>query len=251
MRDYAAHAVFKRYAGVMAYISVEQDGRHSIGSAFHIGEGVFVTARHVTEGKNIKQVAMTDEGYVELTGDEATKTTEFLRGKPVRWIKNGVLEISKGPYYHPDPTVDVAVFQVEGIDPGTPVVQLGGHFDEFLELDDFILEKVIVFGYPPIPFTKSPYLVAVTAEINAQIYRRDVRHIHFILSSMARGGFSGGLALRDHKVLGLVTESLYSNDQPVETGFFTVLSVEPIFDCLLNHNLLSDDQEVRAYLIGY
>jgi hypothetical protein len=170
MRDDTAHAVFKKYAGVMAYISVEQDGRHSIGSAFHIGEGVFVTARHVTDGKNIKQVAMTHEGYVELTGDEATKTTEFLHGKPVRWIKNGVLEIVKGPYYHRDPTVDVAVFEVEGLDPGTPFVQLGGHFDEFLELDDFILEKVIVFGYPPIPFTKTPYLMAVTAEINAQIH---------------------------------------------------------------------------------
>jgi len=35
--------------GVIPYIEVKLLGNISIGSAFHVGDGVFVTARHIVE----------------------------------------------------------------------------------------------------------------------------------------------------------------------------------------------------------
>jgi hypothetical protein len=38
----------------MAYVVVvKPDGSEAIGSAFHVGEGVFVTARHIVEGRQM------------------------------------------------------------------------------------------------------------------------------------------------------------------------------------------------------
>src|ERR1044071_1921868 len=53
--------LYLRYGPCMAYIAVESDGDESIGSAFHVGEGIFVTARHVVEGKRIKEMKVTNE----------------------------------------------------------------------------------------------------------------------------------------------------------------------------------------------
>jgi hypothetical protein len=48
---------------------------------------------------------------------------------------------------------------------------------------------------------------------------------------MARGGFSGGVALdASGLALGLVTESLGKNEMPVETGYMSLLSIEPALD---------------------
>jgi hypothetical protein len=79
-----------------------------------------------------------------------------------------------------------------------------------------VLTDILVIGYPPIPFVVR------------------VRHspaLHFIASATARGGFSGGAAL-DHSgtALALVTESLGQGDTPVETGYMSLLSIEPAVD---------------------
>jgi len=48
---------------------------------------------------------------------------------------------------------------------------------------------------------------------------------------MARGGFSGGVALDQSGVaLALVTESVGQGDTPVETGYMSMLSIEPAVD---------------------
>jgi hypothetical protein len=55
--------------------------------------------------------------------------------------------------------------------------------------------------------------------------------LHFIASAMARGGFSGGVALDQSGIaLGLVTESLGKGEMPVETGYMSLLSIEPAVD---------------------
>jgi hypothetical protein len=46
--------LYERYASAVAYIAVKlPDGGQTIGSAFHVGEGVFLTARHVVEDNQI------------------------------------------------------------------------------------------------------------------------------------------------------------------------------------------------------
>ncbi|SRR6266446_1148093 len=55
--------LFDAFAPGLAYISVENaDGSPNIGTCFHIGESVFITARHVIEGLKIREIATTDVG---------------------------------------------------------------------------------------------------------------------------------------------------------------------------------------------
>ncbi|PKQ89426.1 hypothetical protein CXK86_20485 [Paenibacillus sp. BGI2013] len=53
--------LYETYAAAVAYIAVEtKDGEQGIGSAFHVGEGVFITARHVIEGNSILKMGTTE-----------------------------------------------------------------------------------------------------------------------------------------------------------------------------------------------
>lgn len=255
MNSGKAQYLYSKYAPVMAYVAVEApDGTPGIGSAFHVGEGVFVTARHVVENKRITEVAMTERTYIRLEGDEASGANTFVHvGNeefPVHWVDNGVLQIEQGPFFHPSPNVDVAAFKVTNIDARTPYVKLGDHLDDWLGASDFVLEEVIILGYPPIPMTTTPHLVAARAEVNAQVDLRGAEHVHFILSAMPRGGFSGGLAITESEIgLGVITCSLLTNGREPEFGFFAVLTVEPIYNCLAHHKIVPEhvDKEWEGF----
>lgn len=244
MNSGIAHHLYAKYAGAMAYIAVEaSDGTPGIGSAFHVGEGVFVTARHVVENQRIVKVAVTEKACVRLKGEEAVGAREFIvEGNdkyPMHTVYAGEMKVHKGPFYHPNEHVDIAVLQVANIDDRMPFVRLGDHLDDWLGESDFILSEVIILGYPPIPLTNRPHLVAARAEVNAKVDIRGSDHVHFVLSAMPRGGFSGGLALTESEIaLGVVTSSLLNNYKESELGFFTVITVEPIYVCLAEYKLL-------------
>src|SRR2546421_103906 len=113
-----ARKLYEKYSGVMAYVSVEDaNGDQRIGSAFHIGEGVFVTARHVIDGKRILEIAMTEPADIRLKGAEAVEAKIRVRQGNKEYaahrVDNGVLTLTKPPRFrfHPDPNVDVAVFE--------------------------------------------------------------------------------------------------------------------------------------------
>ncbi len=75
------HDLFVKYGPAMVYVAVKSaDGLESIGPAFHVGEGAFVTARHVVEAKTILRIATTQHGYVPLSGDDAKNATTLLNG---------------------------------------------------------------------------------------------------------------------------------------------------------------------------
>ncbi|GAB4052724.1 hypothetical protein GCM10028775_35230 [Catellatospora paridis] len=102
-----AREIFKQYASATVYVAVESEaGDQAIGSAFHVGEGVFVTARHVVEGKQIVEVASTEETYVPLTGADAEVATSYVhinnQSTPVHWISQRSFQLERGPYFHSD-----------------------------------------------------------------------------------------------------------------------------------------------------
>src|SRR5688572_17424393 len=67
MNSGTARHLFLRYAGGVAYVATQRpDGTHAIGTAFHVGEGVFITARHVLEGATIREIGTTEWSYIEL-----------------------------------------------------------------------------------------------------------------------------------------------------------------------------------------
>jgi hypothetical protein len=242
----AARAMFEEYASAMVYLEVKnEDGDRKIGSGFHVGEGVFVTARHVVDKCEVLEVGMTEHTYVPI--ENADTATTFISkdgvNQPVHEVRNGILTLKRGPFLHQDSGVDVAVFQVEQIDPLTPVVRLGSHLDDWLGESDFVLTEAVILGYPPIPKTMRPTLVGTRAEVSTIVDRYDAPHVHFVLSAMARGGFSGGIVLSEYGyALGVVTNSLGSDMKPAELGYMTAVGVEPIYACLAQHRMLPDCQ---------
>ncbi|NNB84580.1 S1 family peptidase [Corallococcus exiguus] len=237
--------LWAKYSPSMAYVAVTTSvGDESIGSAFHVGEGVFVTARHVVEGVEIREIATTESFRIPAEDQSRTPpgAITYIGGRA-----RGKLNLVRGPLLHPDPEVDVAAFVVDYRD--LPAIPLGDHLDDWLG-SEFILSSAIVMGYPPVPTSAYPVLVSAGAEVNAVVDRYGTAHPHFVLSTMARGGFSGGVALSQFGfALGVITESLSRFGQPPEAGFLAALTVEPIYNCLAHHRILPLSQ--RAHWDGH
>jgi hypothetical protein len=204
-------SLYKEYKDAMVYIEVVSNERDlSIGSGFHLGEGVIITAKHVLENKTIKSLSYG-------------------------------LKVESGPYFHNNESVDLAAIVVDRKD--LLYIPLGGHLDDWINNEDFMLAQTIIMGYPPIPFSAEPLLVAATAEINAIVDRYNGPHPHFIISAMPRGGFSGGACLVEWgDCLGVIVQSFGKNYEPTELGFMAVITVEPIFDFLHQNKILPQNQ---------
>jgi hypothetical protein len=70
--------------------------------------------------------------------------------------------------------------------------------------------------------------------------------VRFVVSGEPRGGFSGGPVFHEWGfVLGMIIQSLEQKTAINEGGFFTVLSIEPLRECLEAHGLLPDFQSIE------
>lgn len=259
MNTIKARKLYHDHANAVGYIEVENAiGDRSIGTCFHIGEGVFVTARHVVEGMRIVEVRVTEPVLINTTEylpdalpefiAEAEKTLKDRLGfipSYKRWLDP--LSICEGPFFHSDDTVDVAVFRVKSIHHAAGLAKLGVHWDDWIYRGHWHLSETILLGYPPIPLTSTPHLIAAKAEIHTFVILRGTPHVHFIVSATARGGFSGGPAIHEGGfVLGLVTTSLVRDSLPAELGFQAVLSIEPIRQLLEQRGLMPEVQKRYA-----
>jgi len=218
--------LYQKYKQCMVQIrSEKQNGQHVVGAGFHIGDGYVVTARHVV-----------DQG-----------AAVSLLGGPHNWGKKSV----RKSFLPSDPAVDLALLETDfnleaymtrttivGQPPEDKVdhVPIGAHLDDWLG-DELVMTKALLMGYPPIPLARGssdyPLPVAVEAEINAVIDRREAPHPHFVVSTIPRHGFSGGPLISQHDVLlGVLTVSLFLAGQPVELGYAAALSVEPLWNLL-------------------
>lgn len=195
------------------------------GTAFHIGDGVLVTARHVVEGSEIESVVLDPSASMDL----------------------GSIRI----VYPDDPSVDIALLVSDftvtttarqfgpDVVQAASHIQLGGHLNDVID-NGLILLPVTVFGFPHISTSLERTLVAARGEVNAIVntYLGDTRNPKFIISPMARGGFSGGPVLLDDRwLLGIVTESLGENLNPAELGYHAAVTVEPLFDLLFENSI--------------
>lgn len=235
--------LYLRYCNAVAFIEVEtRDGVVGGATAYHIGDGIFITARHVLEDRLIRSIQTTTRGYhLDDRGKITLGNKKFKTAKKFTNYDRQHGRVVSGPYL--SETADVAAVIVEGIDAPTIVFDYHSYpyiFDD----DEIILSKVLVLGYPPVAFSDGPRLVAAKAEINTVIDKYTGGPPHFIVSAMARGGFSGGPCLtRNGLSLGMVSESLILNDQSTETGFLTVVSIRPIISLLIEYNIVPRAQE--------
>lgn len=201
--------LFETYREAMALVEGRNDdGDITVGSAFHLGDGLYATARHVL-----------DDCKVDLLYPEGHGAEEGLE----------ILD----EWRHRE--ADVAVFRVDYVAPSA--IALGGHLDDWINDEQFLLADTLVMGYPPVPFADRPVLVAVTGEINAVIDRYDRRHPHFVVSPLPRGGFSGGPAIVSFDfALGVISQELRYEERDRE-AFTAVISVEPLWDLIIGNKL--------------
>lgn len=215
---------YLRFGPAVAYVESE-DGRGDVhvGTAFHIGDGVFVTAKHVVEGRHNLHVATT---LPRFTDDSEPTPLPLVEGVP------------GGPFL--SSRADVALLTLPSAKV-LPHVAIGHEISDWLGLSAWVLDEGTLLGYPQIPQSKGPVLVAARCEINAVVDKYLGGPSHYILSSMARGGFSGAPVVGSHGILlGMVTESLMRDEHPPELGYMAALTNGPIFDCIVEHGFFSD-----------
>ncbi|QJB55922.1 serine protease [Pseudodesulfovibrio sp. zrk46] len=233
--------MFESYKVTLVRVTIElPNGDLSTGSAFHIGDGWLATAAHVVNSGEL----------VEVVSERYSKKLE-------------VEEI----IYHDDERIDLALLKtnldlthhLETIFLPPPAdgfihtdhIPIGGHLDDWVG-DEFILSRVLLMGYPPVPFSRSPILVAAEGEVNAVLDKYTGDPVHFIISCMPRGGFSGGPVLSEYGfLLGIMTESLNHNDGFAETGFASVLSIEPLLVLLEKNGIYPGENREMVEMVSF
>jgi hypothetical protein len=145
--------------------------------------------------------------------------------------------------------VDVAAFRVELPDAGFPEILVEDYGPEWVA-DHLVMESAYVLGYPRIPSAKHAILVGLRCEVSAIVPERCIGndHMHFVLSSMARGGFSGAPVLGAYgHLIGLVTESFLVDSLPVEFGYMAVVPVAMMRSFLVDAEMLPARDAWRGF----
>jgi hypothetical protein len=212
----------------------DKNGDISTGTAFHIGEGYFATARHVIDGfRSIRLDHM--DGFAMIESIEIVNT--FFPSDKTIDVALLKTAIEFTPYHlgYYDGSAERALANFKGI-------PFGALIDDAVS-DDHILSEVLLMGFPPIPFSGYPELVAVRGEVNASM-KKYVGSAHYchLISTVARGGFSGGPVIDDYGVLlGIFVESLVKDANPSELGFAAALSIEPLLRLLKDNEITLTD----------
>ena len=128
---------FRRCRGSVAFIETSGDeGDLGIGTCFHVGDGIFVTASHVIKNRIITKIGL----------DDGLATIQLLE-EPEHWGQksHGAVTILEGPFFHPDSSVDVACFKCEPYPQSW--IPLGGHLNNWLGQYELVLHQVLLLGY--------------------------------------------------------------------------------------------------------
>lgn len=123
---------------------------------------------------------------------------------------------------------DVALLRVELGSRALPAIGLDVEMDEGLE-DGYVLERVLVVGYPRVPTPNRAYQVAATGEVVSFVKTfHGPPGAEIVISHIPRGGLSGAPVLMESgRVLGIVSDALQATTSSSEPGFTSALSIEP------------------------
>ena len=240
-------------------------GDIGMGTAFHIGRGYLVTARHVVENKAIRMVGRADMSMKTiLEPDRRANYSTTHGGFEVRGAQVDAV------YYHPNDSVDVAMLKLVGRVPlglGYPIEQMQPSarlcsLADTVTEGELLMAEVIVLGFPRIPKSQPhpPSLVAFRGDISSTIKSSINGRRHLVVTGMARGGFSGGPVfllrgpiIRDYKfphietsgtVIGVVVTSLMesitaggSDVSREELGFATAISAQTVIELAQQYDI--------------
>lgn len=186
-----------------------------------------MTARHVVEGRELTNLIPAYYGSVSLESVEIIYPSDPM-------VDLALLKTDFSLDYYMNRVNFWGRGEVKKVDH----IEIGSHLNDWID-DSMVLMKVVAFGYPPIPTSPGPRLVAVRGEVNTIIdpYLGS-RNPLFIISPMARGGFSGGPVLTESGwLLGVVTSSLLTDHAAPELGYGAALTIEPLWEMLFENRI--------------
>jgi hypothetical protein len=122
--------VYDYYAAGVGYVSVKDSaGDEHIGTCFHIGEGVFITARHVVEERIIKRIGTTHSQTLYFETEETrTNGSVEIEIQYDSWLTTHY----KGPYFHPDEKIDIAALVLPSVNAHVVVLAGACNFGRWL-----------------------------------------------------------------------------------------------------------------------
>lgn len=227
--------VYNYLAGAVAWVETRTPrGDKSLGSAFHVGEGVFATARHVVE-HGVEALGTTHRSFLGFEHPTIYAAAEVIGG--ASWGEPGVADVEE-VLFHPDEEVDVALVRTRGLD--VPTIILDPYMSE-----NSTLSTVMLLGFPRIPLgPETPTLLAATAQVNAVVDLIDGQPT-LVLSSIARAGLSGGLVANSSGgAIGLITRSLVVDDSAVEAGYLAAVQIRSVCECIRAYGVAADINDV-------
>ena len=215
---------YKVLPAIVAIETVDANGDYGIGTGFHVGDGIVLTARHVVEGM---------------------RSTKLESRHAQRGIIHEIV-------FAKNPLADVALLRtdldfrhyrekthIHGLKyRKSDHLLLGVEWDDFAD-ESLVLYDVIVMGFPPIP-TAKPAIITIRAHVSAIVDQYPIGGKNpppvYVLSGIPRGGFSGAPMIVDAGdnsfVLGIVTSALVSNHGLPETGFMAAVTIESVLELL-------------------
>jgi len=171
---YGMKYVVKRWRSSV-FMIYPKNGTNNIGTGFLISPNCVATARHIPD-------QLVD---FEVASEDGTPLPPHRRVLVLRNKK-----------------IDVAIIELSQPVSGLQPMRLTDDVD--------VLEDLVVMGYPPVAMTDGPYLLANKGEITARVNRYDNNAADLLISSLLRGGYSGGPAVNQRgNVVGVMTENLY------------------------------------------
>lgn len=131
-------------------------------------------------------------------------------------------------YSHIDDNVDIAILEF------SDKMALSNKF--FVLETPYILDKILVSGYPPVPGTADAILVSSTGEITAMANTYFHKYEQIYVNANVKGGSSGSPIINEYgSVVGVIIESardIINNDLQDELHFGTGLTSDLIFEIL-------------------
>lgn len=204
-------------------ISKTSDGTIDIGTGFHIGDGYIVTAKHVIEN-GIQEI----KAYYK--NKDVNHTTIYVH-------KNDNIDIAilKTDFSLNDYLESVELEKLPSRADRIPFNKMISNKDL---TDKWILQKVLLMGFPPIPLTDDAYIVATEGEINAIVNSYLTQEKHIVISNMPRGGFSGGPVISQYGyVLGVLIQAFGEKDKEYEVGYAAAISTDAVLSILMENNI--------------
>ncbi|WP_432954177.1 S1 family peptidase [Micromonospora haikouensis] len=228
---------------VLAVETEDTSGDVGIGTAFHVGDGVLLTARHVVENRQV--LSLIPHRFAEVSRE----SLRISYPEDDR-IDLAVIESDFSLERYMSEQFRIVVGDADAIK--FDHIRIGGHLDDWID-DSLVMMDVLLMGYPPIPTSPDPVLVAARGEVNAIIDPYiGSPHPLFVVSPIVRGGFSGGPVLTGGGwLLGITTSSLVVDHAPAELGFGAALTVEPILDLLSKKSLFPASNGELMRELGY